>query len=75
MATTAKLMTVKELLDIAREDYRGYRYELIRGELTKTMSAGFARGAQAVNIIGSLWQHVSRHNSGRVVTAETTFLL
>ena len=73
--TTTRLMTVRELLAIPREDYRGYRYELIRGELTKTMSAGFAHGAQTVNIIGSLWTHVRQHDMGRVVTAETTFLL
>ena len=75
MATTTNLMTVEELLAIPREGYRGYRYELIRGELAKTMSAGFAHGAQAVNIIGSLWTHVRQHDLGRVVTAETTFLL
>ena len=76
MATTkTNLMTVDELLSIPREDYRGYRYELIRGELTKTMSAGFAHGAQAVNIIGSLWTHVRHHDLGRIVTAEATFLL
>ena len=73
--TGTKLMTVEELLAIPREDYRGYRYELIRGELTKTMSAGFAHGAQAANIIGSLWTHTVQHNLGRVVTAEATFLL
>ena len=76
MATTGtKLMTVDELLAIPREDYRGWRYELIRGELTKTMSAGFDHGTQAVNIIGSLLPHARRHNLGRIVTAETTFLL
>ena len=73
--TTTKLMTVEELLAIPREDYRGYRCELIRGELTKTMSAGFAHGAQAVNIIVNLGAYVARHSLGRVVTAETTFLL
>ena len=76
MATTkTNLMTVDELLAIPREDYRGYRYELIRGELTKSMSAGFAHGVQAVNIIIDLGAHVVRHNLGRVVTAEATFLL
>ena len=76
MATTrTNLMTADQLLAIPREDYRGYRYELIRGELTKTMSAGFAHGAQAVNMIVNLGAHVARHDLGRVVTAETTFLL
>ena len=76
MATTgAKLMTAEELLAIPREDYRGWRYELIRGELTKTMSAGFDHGTQAANIVGSLWVHTRRRNVGKVATSETTFLL
>ena len=74
MATTApitKLMTAEDLLAMPDD---GYRYELIMGELTKTMSAGFAHSAQAVNIIGSLWTHVGQRNLGRVI-GEATFLL
>ena len=73
--TTTKLMTVEELLAIPREDYRGWHYELLHGELTKTMSAGFDHGTQASNINGSLWTYLRRHNLGRVVSSDTTFLL
>ena len=73
--TKTNLMTVDELLAIPREDYRGYRYELLRGELTKTISAGFAHGAHAVNVIVNLGAYVARHSLGRVVSAGTTFLL
>ena len=77
MATTAtKLMTVDELLAIPREDYRGYRYELIRGELTKTrMFAGIAHGAYAIRIAANLLVHADDHNLGMVVGAEAAFRL
>ena len=77
MATTGtNLMTVEELLAIPREDYRGYRYELIRGELTKTkMFAGIAHGAYAIRIAASLLIHADEHNLGLVVGAEAAFRL
>ena len=74
--TTTDLMTVEELLAIPREDYRGYRYELIRGELTKTrMFAGIAHGAYAIRIAANLLVHADAHNLGLVVGAEATFRL
>ena len=77
MATIgAKPMTVEELLAIPREDYRGYRYELIRGELTKTkMFAGISHGAYAIRIAASLLIHADEHNLGLVVGAEAAFRL
>ena len=74
-ATVTKLMTVDELQAIPREGYRGWRYELIHGELTKTMSGGFDHGTQAANVVLNLAAYVARHNLGKVVTAEATFLL
>ena len=75
-ATTTKLMTVEELLAIPREDYRGYRYELIRGELAKTkMFAGIAHGAYAIRIASNLLVHADARNLGLVVGGEAAFRL
>ena len=74
--TATKLMTVEELLAIPREDYRGYRYELIRGELAKTkMFAGIAHGAYAIRIASNLLVHADARNLGLVVGAEAAFRL
>ena len=75
-ATAAKPMTVAELLAIPREEYRGYRCELIRGKLSKTkMFAGIAHGAYAIRIAASLLLHADEHGLGLVVGAEAAFLL
>ena len=71
-AAPAPAMTVEDLLRMPRD---GYRYELLNGELTKTMSAGYAHGLYASNIHMSLGAHVNERRLGRVVSAEATFLL
>ena len=75
MTTIKTKSTVEDLLAIPRDDRRGYHYELIRGELTKTVPAGFAHSAYAINIAIRLGTYTERHELGRVVGADSTFLL
>ena len=71
-AAQAPAMTVEDLLRMPRD---GYRYELLNGELTKTMSAGTAHGIYAARIAGSLIAHTQPPLLGEVLIAEPTFLL
>ena len=74
--TGAKLVTAEELLSIPREDYRGYRYELIHGRLMKTRRvAGIAHGVYARKIAANLLAHANEHNLGMVVGDEVAFRL
>ena len=77
MATTGtNLMTAEELLSIPREDYRGYRYELIHGRLMKTRRvAGIAHGVYARKIAANLLAHANEHSLGMVVGDEVAFRL
>ena len=74
--TTRQLMTAEELLSIPREDYRGYRYELIHGRLMKTRRvAGIAHGVYARKIAANLLAHANEHILGMVVGDEVAFRL
>ena len=72
MVIAKQLMTVNDLLNATAD---GYRYELIRGELVKRMSAGFEHGVYSGNLAGSLWAYSTERNLGKVLIAEPTFLL
>lgn len=67
-----KLMTADELLDMPDD---GYRYELVRGELTSMPPPGNVHGILAHAISLSLGVHVRDNDLGLVYAAETGFLL
>ncbi len=64
--------TVEDLLAVSND---GYRYELVRGELRQGASGGFEHGAAAGNVFAALHSFVAANNLGRVLIAETGFLL
>jgi Uma2 family endonuclease len=72
MSTAARLITADELLGMPAD---GFRYELVEGELRQMTPAGYEHG----DIVGELhWrigEFVHRHRLGRVLAAETGFLL
>lgn len=70
--TTTSLMTEDELLQLP---HGHVRHELVRGELRTIAPTGGDHGATVVNLTGPLWQHVKKHNLGRVFGAETGFTL
>ena len=72
MTTQAGQVTSEQLLDRPED---GFRYELVRGELRKTPSAGSEHGYVAINIGASLNSHVRTNDLGRVYAAETGFKL
>ena len=72
MATTARLMTAEELLDMPDD---GYIYELVRGELVKFMGTGLEHAYIADNCYGSIRDYVIRANLGRVFTTQLGYRL
>jgi len=72
MSTSTKLMTADELFVMP---HRGFRYELVRGELRQMSPAGSEHGAIIVNITVFLAQHVKSHDLGVCFGAETGFKL
>ncbi len=72
-ATTSRprLITADELMamgDIGR-------CELVRGELVMMSPTGYQHGDVTGNIHGLLWTFVNKHNLGKVLAAETGFVL
>lgn len=72
MSTTIQQTTAEDLLRMPND---GYRYELVRGELTKMSPAGHKQGRIAGNITTSLGPHVLANRLGRVYVAEAGFWL
>lgn len=72
MSTTIQPTTANDLLRMPDD---GFRYELVRGELTKMSPAGNKHGRYAANITGSLVPHVKANRLGAVYAAETGFWL
>ena len=72
MATTTRLMTAEELLDMPDD---GFRYELVRGELTRMAPTKNYHGEIAAYVAGTLVPHVRGNGLGKVYIAETGFLL
>jgi Uma2 family endonuclease len=72
MSTSTKLMTADELFVMP---HKGFRYELVKGELRKMSPAGSEHGAIIVNITLFLAQHVKANNLGVCFGAETGFKL
>ena len=72
MATSAKLMTADELLEMPDD---GSRYELIEGELAELTPPGAAHGFVAANSSGILREFVRPRGLGVVFGAETGFVI
>jgi Uma2 family endonuclease len=72
MSTTIQPTTANDLLRMPDD---GFRYELVKGELTKMSPAGNKHGRFAANITGSLVPHVKANKLGAVYAAETGFWL
>ena len=71
MVTATKYVTADELLHMPDD---GYNYELVRGELRKSMPPGYVHDEYAGNIYFSMRSHVSANGLGRVYF-EAGFLL
>jgi Uma2 family endonuclease len=71
-ATTEKLVTAEELLELPRGKFR---YELIKGELRQMSPAGYHHGKIVMRLSSALFQHADDNDLGDVCTAETGFLL
>ena len=72
MATTARLMTAEELLDMPDD---GHIYELVRGELVKLMGTGLEHAYIADNCYGSIRDYVIGANLGRVFSSQLSYIL
>ena len=72
MATTARLMTADELLEMPDD---GFRYELVRGELAKMAPTKNYHGEIAAYLAGTLIPHVRGNRLGKVYIADVGFLL
>jgi Uma2 family endonuclease len=71
MSTTSPV-TADQLLRMPDD---GYRYELVAGELRKTVPAGWRHGAVGGNLHSLLGHHVLQEKLGRIFFADTGFLL
>src|SRR5215213_8040397 len=72
MATTERLMTADELLNLPDD---GQRHELIAGELRTTAPNGGQHGRVTMRLSTPLDHHVMTYGLGWVFTAGTGFLL
>jgi len=71
--TSTALMTAEELMQLPHGE--GFRYELINGELEKTMSPGLPHGRIAARLLVLLGNYIWDHGLGDVFAAETGFQL
>jgi Uma2 family endonuclease len=69
----ARLLTAEELLQLPTGI--GQRYELVRGEIKTTPPAGYEHGDLALALGARLRTFVQQKGLGRVVGAETGFIL
>ena len=70
MATTARLVTAEELLDMREDECR---YELVRGELVSRLWSGVRYAIASSNILFSLLTHTKENNLGMAYPANTGF--
>jgi Uma2 family endonuclease len=68
----ARPTTAEELLRMPDD---GYRCELVRGEVRRMSPAGFRHGAVAMQLALALGRHVVDKGLGKVLAAETGFVL
>ena len=72
MSLTPALLRADDLFRMPRD---GWRYELVEGVLHRIPSAGFDHGSIAGRFGGLLFTHVHPRKLGRVLAAETGFLV
>ena len=72
MSVSTRQITADELFVMP---HKGFKYDLIRGELRKMPPAGSLHGAIAARLTGALVQHVEANDLGVVFGAETGFKL
>jgi len=71
VVTAEKLMTAEDLLRLSGQG----RYELVKGVLVKMTPPGYEHGATTMRFAIRIANHVSAHDLGEVVAAETGFRL
>jgi len=69
---TAKLMTAEDLWALPKN---GLRHELVRGELRTMPPAGGEHGVTTINLAWPMGAHADRNDLGKVLAAETGFIL
>ena len=67
-----QVSTAEELLALPDD---GWRYELVRGELRRSMPAGYGHGKVAARIGRLVGNHVEQHELGDVLAAGTGFVI
>ena len=72
MVTKKNWVTAQQLAEMPDD---GYRYELVRGEIRKMAPSFEEHGLVSANIAGDLIPYVRRNGLGRVIIAETGYLL
>ena len=70
--STITCVTADQLLRMPDD---GYRYELVAGELRRMTPAGWKHGAIGGRLHGWLAHHIEQENLGRILCAETGFLI
>jgi Uma2 family endonuclease len=71
-ATLTKPVTADQLLAMPDD---GYRYELVKGELTRMAPTGHKHGIVTMHVAGPLYRHVKDNNLGEVYGAESGFVI
>src|SRR5262249_4638196 len=72
MSTATQLLTADDLWRLPQD---GMRHELIRGELTNMPPAGAEHGVTTMNLSTPLDKHARTNDLGRVLAAETGFII
>src|SRR5882724_532531 len=72
MSVATALLTAEDLLQLPRDHGR---YELVEGVLHRMPPPGFEHGSVAAQFAGLLFANVPAHKLGRVLAAETVFLI
>jgi Uma2 family endonuclease len=70
MTTQTRLVTAEDLLAISSGEFR---YELVKGILTKMSPSGTKHGKTAARLLAPLEYHVRANHLGQVYAAETGF--
>ena len=72
MVTRKAWVTAQQLLEMPDD---GFRYELVRGEIRKMPPGSEEHGLVSANVAGDLIPYVRSNGLGRVIVAETGYLL
>jgi Uma2 family endonuclease len=72
MSQMTKLMTADELWQMPGN---GRYYELVKGELRPKPPSGGQHGEVTMNLTGPMWTHATTEDLGKIVAAETGFVL